>query len=601
MIAADKLRISLPEIANLPQLFYQRVQRTPGKTAYHYFNPETQAWTDLSWAEMAESVARWQAALQRENLSPGDRVGLMLSNCPTWVIFEQAALGLGLIVVPLYTNDRAENVSYIIDDAQIRVLLLENRTQWQNLAPCAQQLTSLLRLVCMESVDGGEETRILSVNTWLPDADQRYVLQELRVHKSSLASIVYTSGTTGKPKGVMLSHENIFWDANAGLSNVQVQDTDCFLSFLPLSHMLERTVGYYLPMICGSTVTYARSIEKLGEDLILKKPTVLITVPRIFERVYNRISIQLTKKSALARFLFHATVAVGWHRFRHNQGKQPWHPRLLLWPVLKLLVSRKILAKLGGRLRIAVSGGAPLAPDIARTFIGLGLTISQGYGLTEASPVISTNKLEDNEPDSVGQPLAGIEIKLGPQDELLVRAPNVMMGYWNQDDATREVIDRDGWLHTGDKVRIEREHIYITGRLKEILVLSNGEKVPPADLEMAICADPLFDQALVIGEQKPYLSALLVLNQDGWIQFSEDLGLTSETDMLNHPTVHTHVVERLQGLMTNFPGYAKIYRVYLTLEPWTIENNMLTPTLKLKRQVIIDYFSEKISQMYQGH
>ena len=593
--------ILLKEITNLSQLFCIRVHRSPDKPAYHYFNKTTQQWQNLSWSDMAKHVAHWQAALKNENLSPGDRVTLMVSNCPAWVMFEQAAMGLGFIVVPLYTNDRAENVSYIIDDAQIRILLLETAEQWQMLKPYCQDLSSLQRVVCMEPISDNEEPRLIQLDAWLPDATQRYPIHELNVHKSSLATIVYTSGTTGKPKGVMLSHENIFWDAHAGMQNVPVHRHDTFLSFLPLSHMFERTVGYYLPMISGSTVTYARSIEKLAEDLILKRPTILITVPRIFERVSNKIKSQLAEKPALAQYLFERTVSVGWHRFCHQQGKQAWHPKLLLWPILYLLVARKIMAKLGGRLRLAVSGGAPLALDIARTFIGLGLTISQGYGLTEASPVISINKLDDNDPASVGQALPGIELKLGEDSELLVRSPSVMMGYWNQDEATRLAIDADGWLHTGDKARIEQDHIYITGRLKEILVLSNGEKLPPADLEMAICTDPLFEQALVFGEQKPYLSALINLNPDKWQKLAMQLGITTEQDMLNHPSVHEFVIHRLKELMTEFPGYAKIYRVHLTLDAWTVENSLMTPTLKLKRQQITDRYMEQIHQMYEGH
>jgi long-chain acyl-CoA synthetase len=593
--------IPLKEITNLSQLFCSRVRRSADKVAYHYFDTHTQTWRDLTWSDMAGHVAHFQAAFKTENLSPGDRVALMVSNCPTWVMYEQAAIGLGFIVVPLYTNDRAENVSYIIADAQVRILLLETAAQWQALKAHGKELPSLQHIVCLEPISDSEEPRLLPLDSWLPDATQRYPLNELKVHKSSLATIVYTSGTTGKPKGVMLSHQNIFWDANAGLQSVRVQQTDTFLSFLPLSHMFERTVGYYLPMVCGCSVTYARSIEKLAEDLVLKQPTIIITVPRIFERVYNKIKTQLAAKPALARKLFDSTVTVGWHRFRYQQGKQSWHPKLLLWPILYFLVGRKIMAKLGGRLRLAVSGGAPLGFEIARTFIGLGLTISQGYGLTEASPVISTNKLEDNEPDSVGQALPGIEVKLGEDSELMVRAPAVMMGYWNQDEATQLAIDADGWLHTGDKARIEHDHIYITGRLKEILVLSNGEKLPPADLEMAICTDPLFEQALVFGEQKPYLSALINVNPDEWQKLAAQLSITTEQDMLNHPSVHEFVIHRLKELMTDFPGYAKIYRVHLTLDAWTVENSLMTPTLKLKRQQITDRYSEQINTMYEGH
>lgn len=598
---ADPEKIPVKEINNLPHLFCSRVRRTPNKVAYHYFDNTSQAWQDLTWSEMADHVARWQAALKAENLSPGDRVALMVNNCPSWVMYEQAALGLGFVVVPLYTNDRPENVAYIVNDAQIRILLLETADQWHALKNCCKDLACLQHIICMEPINDTAEPRLLQLNAWLPDPTVRYAMNELKVHKSTLATIVYTSGTTGKPKGVMLSHLNIFWNADAGEHNVNVRADDKFLSFLPLSHMFERTVGYYLPMLCGSTVTYARSIDKLAEDLVTKQPTILITVPRIFERVYNKIKVQLANKSPVARYLFETSVAVGWHRFRHQQGKQAWHPRLLLSPLLHFLVGRKIMAKLGGRMRVAVSGGAPLSAEIARTFIGLGLTISQGYGMTEASPVISTNKLDDNEPDSVGQVLPDVEVRLSEESELLVRSPGVMLGYWNQDEATRLAIDPDGWLHTGDKARIQHDHIYITGRIKDILVLSNGEKLPPADLEMAINDDPLIEQAMIIGEQKPFLSALLVFNPDEWRKLATQLQLVPSEEHLNNPLVHEHVITRLQHLMTSFPGYAKIYRVFITPEAWTVENGLLTPTLKLKRQPIQAKYSQQIAVMYKGH
>lgn len=593
--------IALEDVINLSQLFYLRVKRTPDRIAYRYFDAAKHSWIELSWSDMAEHIARWQQALRQENLVPGDRVALMASNGPNWIMFEQAALGLGLIVVPLYTNDRADNVDYILQDAGIRILLLETAAQWQALKTHCKKHADLLRVVCLNPISDTIDGRVVEVNDWLPDNSVRYPLQELKVHKSTLATIVYTSGTTGKPKGVMLSHQNIFWDAFAGLENIHVSADDQFLSFLPVSHMLERTAGYYLPMICGCTVTFARSIETLADDLKLHKPTIIITVPRIFERVSNRINAQLAEKTSLAKRLFQYAVHIGWYRFEYRQHKKAWHVHLLLWPMLYFLIGRKVMARLGGRLRLAISGGAPLSADIARLFIGLGLTISQGYGLTEASPVISVNRLNDNDPRSVGQPLPGIEIKLGENSELLIRGPCVMMGYWQQDEATRAVIDVDGWLHTGDKVAFEDGHIYITGRLKEIMVLSNGEKVSPADLEMALCTDTLIEQALVFGEQKPYLVAILVINPEQWKILSSDLGITDNADMLNHPSVHKHIIKCVHEKIKDFPGYAKIYKIHLTLDTWTVENNLMTPTLKLKRDIIANQYAEQIEDMYHGH
>lgn len=593
--------ISLVEAQNLPGLFRLRTQRTPDAIAYRHFDPATQRWQDISWKQMASHVARWQAALKKEALPAGSRIGLMLCNCPQWVMYEQAALGLGLVLVPLYPNDRAENIAYIVQDAEIRIIFFNGELHWPVIKPVSSQLTPVQRIVSLTRVDDASEPRLVELSAWLPAEQDNYTLTTASVHASTLATIVYTSGTTGRPKGVMLSHGNILWNAEVAAESVPLREGDMFLSFLPLSHMLERTVGYYIPMMTGGTVAYARSIELLAEDFLTIRPVVFITVPRIFERIYNKIKIQLADKPPLARKLFALAVNIGWQRFLHQQGRAGWQPKLLLWPVLDVLVASKIRHRLGGRLRFAVSGGAPLSVEVGRTFIGLGVTISQGYGLTETSPSVCTNRLDDNDPFTVGQAFRDVEIKLGDQDELLIRSPGVMLGYWHNDTATREVIDADGWFHTGDKAKIERGHISITGRLKEILVLSNGEKIPPADVEMAILNDPLFEQALLIGEQKAYLSAIVVLNKSQLDSLSAGLGIKINTGNLNTSPVIEAVLARIQQQMAGFPGYAKIYKVFICLEPWTVENGLITPTLKLRRKQILERFANDISQMYAGH
>ena len=594
-------RLDLSEIANLFQLFCHRVRKSPNKLAYRYFDKEDDCWKELTWSQMAEQVARWQDALKNEDLNPGDRVALMAGNGPRWVMFELAAIGLGLVVIPLYTNDRSENVCYIMDDADVKVFMIETCAQWDALKEGLHHRKGLHRIVLLEKCSDNSDARLAAAEEWLPDETQRYPLRELNAHKSTLATIVYTSGTTGKPKGVMLSHENILWNADSALDSVTVYDDDEFLSFLPLSHMFERTVGHYLPIMAGGIINYARSIEQLAEDLLYIKPTILVTVPRIFERVYNKISAQLAEKPPIARFLFNSAVSLGWHKFQFQQGKTTWHPKLLFLPLLKVLVSKKILAKLGGRLRLAVSGGAPLSPQVAKTFIGIGLTISQGYGLTETSPIISTNKLDNNDPSTVGEPIRDVEIKLGESDELLVRSPGIMLGYWGNDEATKAIITADGWLRTGDKASIVDNHIAITGRIKEIIVLSNGEKIPPADLEMAIAKDPLFDQLMVIGEQKAFLSAITVLNLTEWESIAKSLNLPGDDASLNNIKVKELVLNRIKDQIKDFPGFANIYRVHNTLTPWTVENGFITPTLKLKRNVVQAHFDDVIKELYEGH
>ncbi|MGD2076477.1 MAG: long-chain fatty acid--CoA ligase, partial [Gammaproteobacteria bacterium] len=554
--------ISPEQAGTLAGLFYERVRRTPDALAYRFFEEDTERWQDLSWSEVGRQVARWQAALASEDLQPGDRVAVMMQNCPEWVMFDQAALANGLVVVPLYTQDRAENAAYILNNCGAKLLLIGNQEHWDGLQAVMDELGSLTRIISVRHIDTAAhpDGRLKTVGGWLPDSAE---LVRASRESDSLATIVYTSGTTGRPKGVMLSHYNILWNAYRSLEAVSCRPDDLFLSFLPLSHTLERTGGYYLPMMAGAGIAYNRAITLLGEDLLAVRPTVLISVPRIFERVYNKILAGLEEKSPIARTLFNLAVDTGWRRFELEQGRGGWSPRLLLWPLLYALVGRKVMAKLGGRLRLAVVGGAPLPLSVARLFIGLGLPMIQGYGLTETSPVISVNPLENNDPASVGSLLTDVEAKIGANDELLVRSPGVMLGYWGNDRGTRDMIDARGWLHTGDKARIENDQLYITGRLKEIIVLANGEKVPPADMEMMICMDPLIEQAMVIGDSRPYLTALLVLNREQMEEICRELKLERcDSEACGSSRVNQLVLERIANQICCFPGYAKIRQVW---------------------------------------
>ncbi len=591
-----------PEQAiTLHGLFVERVRRSPQSVAYRYFDLQQNAWLALSWAQMRDQVALWQAALLRENLAPGDRVAVMLRNCPQWVMFDQAALSLGLVVVPLYTVDRPENVAYIVSDAGARVLLFETAEQWQDLRSVRDKMPSVQRFVSINPIGDAEVPSLQHTATWLP---QQAALAPPRLSDpAALATIMYTSGTTGRPKGVMLSHANIVHNAYAAVSTCIIGEGDTMLSFLPLSHTFERTAGYYMAMIAGVTVAYARSIPMLSEDLRTIRPTLLVSVPRIYERVYGAILAKLAESPRLKRKLFALAINVGWHRFERQQGRAAWHPKLLLWPLLNQLVASKVMARLGGRLRLSVSGGAALPPDVSRAFIALGLPILQGFGMTETSPIVSVNRLGNNYPASVGTPLEGISVRIGPQDALLVKGHGNMLGYWNNPEATRAIIDKDGWLNTGDTARIsDTGHIYITGRLKEIIVMSNGEKVPPADMELHILRDSLFDQVMVHGEGHPFLVALAVVNPDAWKRFAEQLGVRPDMpESLHDSRVEQQALARIADQIAEFPGYARIRRVHLLNEPWTIESGLLTPTLKIKRDQVVAQFTDEIRRLYVGH
>ncbi|MGB5199269.1 MAG: long-chain fatty acid--CoA ligase [Sedimenticolaceae bacterium] len=590
--------ISSDDAPTLADLFNERCMRSATGLAYVQYRDGD--WREYSWEATRAAVARWQAALIADGLCPGDRVAIMCSNRWEWVVCDQAAQGLGLVTVPVYTNDRADNIAWILADSGASVLMLETAAQWESLADRQDLFAVFKRVVCLEDrVDGSDI--VVALRDWLSDGSPPYRCQP--GEPDSLATIVYTSGTTGRPKGVMLSHRNILFNVQAALKLFDVFEHDLMLSFLPLSHAFERTVGYYLPISTGTAIAYNRSIPQLAEDLAAIQPSLMISVPRIFERVYAKIMDKLATEPLVKRKLFHAAVRIGWTRFLHGQGRGPWRPELLFFPLLDLMVGRKVRAKLGGRLRFTVCGGAALAPEVARLFIGLGIPVVQGYGLTETAPIISANPLRNNQPASVGIPLPGIEVRIGAGDELLTRSPSVMLGYWNNAEATRKVIDADGWLHTGDKAWITPSgHVQITGRLKDIIVLSNGEKVPPSEMENAIVLDALVDQVMVIGEGRPYLSALVVPNPEGFAEVAQTLHLDpANEETWSDENIHSLLLQHVQQRIAGFPGYAQVRRLAVVPEPWTPDNGLATPTLKLRRNEILKRYHRLTEQLYAGH
>ncbi|APV48385.1 hypothetical protein BWI17_00995 [Betaproteobacteria bacterium GR16-43] len=575
-----KSYVPIESVDTLADVFARRVALTPSAFAYREYDAAIQTWRSRKWSEIARDAARVRAALVREGLKAGDRVAIMLRNCCDWVAFDQGAHAEGIVVVPLYVEDRPENFGYILDNAGVQVILVEGEEHLKRLAEIVKAVPSLKRIVTVKPV-ASDDAKVQALSTWLPAAGLD--APPAKVGGNALATIVYTSGTTGKPKGVMLSHQNMLQNVRSALGAYAVYTNDTFLSFLPLSHMFERTVGYYLTMAAGSHVTFARSVQQLSEDFKTARPTVIVSVPRIFERLHAGVHASLADASRGKKWLFEHTHRTGYAMFLWRQRRGPWQAGFLLWPLLKALVAEKLLSRMGGRLRLCISGGAALNPSIANTFLGLGLPICQGYGLTEAAPIVSGNRLEKNDPTSIGSPLPGIEIAFDEQGALLVKGPNVMLGYWHNEEATAKVLNASGWLNTGDRARLDNGFLYITGRIKEIIVLGNGEKVPPVDMELAIQLDPAFEQAMVVGEGKPYLGALVVLGP-------EAKGLDEKA-----------LTARVAQLVKSFPGYAQIRRIAIVPERWTVDNGTLTPTLKLKRNAILERHQDLIDQIYKGH
>ena len=534
---------------------------TPGRILYRQFLEGD--WREISAREISAYAARWQAFLRAEGLAPGDRVALCLKNGIHWVAADQGALGLGLVVVPLYADDNPENVAWCLENSGARLLVAESSRMAHALQGVAR---SLPRVLCLAADPGSGHDAVEAV---LPRQAPAFEVAPLE--DSALATICYTSGTAGRPKGVMLTHGNILANVSACERLRLARSDDVFLSLLPLSHMFERTGGYYLPLSIGAKVTYARSVSQLAEDLASERPTVMFAVPRVFEKFAARLNEALAKSSAKKRF-FDLVVAAGGRAERSEAGLAD---RIVL-ALLRERVAGPVLARLGGRMRFAVLGGAPLDPAIAWLFLGLGLPVLQGYGMTEASPVISVNRPEGNVPESVGMPLDNVEVRIAADGELLARGPSIMKGYWNNPEASAKSLDREGWLHTGDLAEIRNGRIFIRGRLKDVLVLSNGEKLPPQDVELAILGDGVFEQGILIGEGRPFLTLVAV---------------TQETDERN-------LIRRANDRLKEFPGYIRVRRVVAIREPWTVENGLLTPTLKVKRERVQQKFGAEIERAY---
>lgn len=539
----------------LPELLRDRVAATPGGLAYRQYDRAAGGWRDLTWGEFGERVVRWRRALQREALPAGSRIAILVRGSVEHIGMDQAALALGFVPVPLHAIDNPESIAYILSDSGAALLLVESAQRWAQLAPLRARFPGLKRVLCLERTDA---EGVVWAEDWLKDADGA-APPAAAVSAESLAAIVYTSGTTGRPKGVMLTHRNIVSNVLALLEIMEVRTSDIFLSFLPLSHTFERTVGYYLPITAGSCVAYARSVKELAQDLREIRPTLLVSVPLIYERVYARL-----QENPLAR---------------------------LAWPGLDWLVARKLRAQFGGRLRFAITGGAPMPLTVAKRFAALGIELLQGYGMTESSPVVAANVPGDNDLATVGRPIPGVEVKIGANDELLVKGPNVMAGYLNRPEDTRLAIE-DGWLHTGDQAAMRDGRVVIKGRLKDIIVTSSGEKIAPADLELAILADPLFAQVCVIGEKRPFIAVLAVLDPRQWQRAAGD------AVALNTAGARRIVLERIRRAVAAFPAYATPRAAWCSLEPWTIENGLITPTLKIKRTAIEERFAAQIRELY---
>lgn len=597
----------LDVLSTIPEMLALQVEKRPDAVGWKSWDPVKKSWRDWTFRQGYDEVQRWRHAFAGLGLTRGTRVAMLLPNCIEAVLFDQAALANALTPVPLHAIDTPKSSAYILNDSGAEVLVTNKKLKWRLVREAAE--LSNLKLVVITDDDFADDPDadipMLSLETWLAKTPDAPLPPGPR--STDLAALVYTSGTTGNPKGVMLTHRNVLSNLRGVLQSLQPYADETLLSFLPLSHTFERTASYYLAVGTGLTLAFNRSIATLADDLKSIRPTILMSVPRVYDMIYGKLRDGLAKKPAYVRYLFNWAVEVGWRRFCRENGL-PIEPSGRAWldPLVAGFLDKKIGKQLrsvfGDRIHLYISGGAALNPAVAKVFLGLGVPIFQGYGMTETSPIIAVNKVGQNHPSTVGPKLDNIEVKLGDGGELLVRGPSVMQGYWHREEATRAILSDDGWLSTGDVAEIYQDGcIRITGRIKEIIVTSTGEKVPPADLEAAVETDPLFAQTLAVGDDRICIALVAVVNPDEWQRLCAELKLDPEDPKsLDSREAQQAALKRIKKAAADFPNYGVPRLVKLVREPWTIENGMLTPTLKLKRSIITRRYASDIDALYEG-
>lgn len=595
--------------ATLAHMLQARVQQTPQLPAYRESVGKDLPWRAWSWAQAGAAVQQWRNALLQSGMAHGDRVGIWLPNSINAMCMDQAALQMGAISVPVHTTDNPASIAYIFDNAEISVLVLSGMAQWQRLRATGYPMATLKTVVVVDlpepvAPEAGQP-RIVALQQWLQEGEVRANDAPPALPQASdVAAIVYTSGTTGKPKGVMLTHANVMADVGAFVERLDPNENDRFLSFLPLSHTFERTVGYYLSIACGARTSYARSAALLMQDMQTEKPTILVCVPRIYERAHAKVLEKVLAGPETERKAFFDAVEWGWANFCARQDITDLHkhdasligaPK----PAAHAAIAQQISDLFGGCVRMAITGGAAIPHSTAKDFLALDVPLLQGYGMTETTPVISVVTLDSNDPATVGAPLPCVEVRIGEQRELQVRGPIVMKGYWKRPEETAAAFTEDGWLRTGDQAELVKGRIRLMGRLKEIIVTSTGEKISPADLESSLLADPLIEQIMVLGDHRPYVSAIAVLNEENWALFAAENGWDARNpETLRQPAVVQAVLKRLQALSTDFPSYAQPRALLLTTELWSVENQLLTPTMKVKRKQIVERYQSEIDALY---
>ncbi len=585
----------------IPRMVLERAATHPGRTALR--RKEEGGYRDLSWGALEERVRQYGQALLALGIQPGDRVGIMAPNGPEWVFFDMGAMAAGAVSAPIYHTEGIETLVHILGDSASRVLFLASPVIARALLDHLPELPALERVILSDG--GPSHPKYLELDAFLGLAGEggkdslAARLDGLRPEDP--ATIIYTSGTTGRPKGVVLTHRNILANIEAAVRAFAIGPDDTCLSFLPLSHVFERVEGYYLMLHQGAVIAYAESIDTVPANLLEIRPTIVISVPRLYEKMFARVMERVLNGPWLKKQLFFGAIRIG-RAYTQDllAGREPGPALKLALAAARSLVFSKLKERLGGRLRFFISGGAPLVRNVAEFFLAADIPIYEGYGLTETTAGITVNTPREMRLGTVGRPLDGAEVRLAGDGEIMVRGPSVFSEYWKLPEATQEAF-RDGWFLTGDIGEIDPDgFLVITDRKKDLIVTAGGKNIAPQNLENRFKSDKYLSNAMVYGDRKPFLTALLVPNFENVEKYAryKKIDFLNHCDLVRHPRILDLIRRRVDRLQEELPSFNQVKRFTLLSRDFTGEGGEVTPTLKIKRKVVVQHFQEVLEGMY---
>jgi long-chain acyl-CoA synthetase len=604
----DTMRQFAANPADLPrgtlvELFFDSVDRIDSPNALRYRVGDGD-WRDISHRELLDRVRRTVLGLNALGLERGQRLAILSENRPEWAQADWASLCGGYTDVPIYDTLPPGQVEYILNDAEVQLIFVSNAAQLEKVLGIWPQVPSLRWAVLFDGDSADDRVLTLAELMARGEAEEAagrgadFRERALEAEPDDIATMLYTSGTTGPPKGVLLSHNNIFSNYQACASLFEAGPEDSAVSFLPLSHILER-MGDYWFFAKGVSIAYVHDIQLVAQSLVEIRPTIAISTPRLYEKVYDAVRGQTGLKGKLVGWA--SGVATRWTEAR-LAGRSPGLVISARHWLADRIVFRKLRARMGGRLRFFISGGAPLALHVAKFFYGARILIFEGYGLTETSPVVSANTHSDIRLGTVGKPVPGTEIMIAEDGEILIRGPQVMVGYYNLPEATAEAIDEDGWFHTGDIGEIDGDgFVRITDRKKDLIVTAGGKNIAPQPIENRVKQSPYIDEAVMIGDRRPYGILLVVPNAARTTEWAESNGVAaSGKALLDDDRVRSMIEREALGSLSDFARFEQPKKVALLATEFTVESGVLTPTQKVKRRVVQERFSDVIESLYQG-